>query len=127
MQLFSVSIGDIEDDIVDYFIRTQPGTKPSELTPATDLKKHFRFSGAAWQRIGDDMSDQPWMQHLSVRLSPADMMVVSTLQQLASRILQKMQHVVAAPATARVTPLKSMMEMSAQVANAGAKPRRSMK
>jgi hypothetical protein len=120
MHLFSVSIGEIEDDLVNYFVETQPGTRPSELTPATDLKKKFRLSGAAWQQLGDDLSDQPWMVQLGVRLSPNDMMVVSTLGQLANRILTKMQHVVAAPTSAQITPVKSLMDMSAQVTRTAA-------
>jgi hypothetical protein len=37
MSLYSVSIADIEDDIVNYFAQ-RFGTDPTGLTPATDLK-----------------------------------------------------------------------------------------
>lgn len=78
----SVSIGEIEEDIVGYFVRTM-GASPSSLTPATDVRKMFSFSGAAWAQLADTLSNQPWMLHIGVRLVSADMMTVSTIAQIS--------------------------------------------
>jgi hypothetical protein len=112
MQLFSVSIGEIEEDVVAYFVRTM-GASPSSLTPATDLRKMFRFSAAAWAQLADTLSNQGWMLHIGVRLAQADMMTVSTVAQLSFLIFTRMRHVVAAAAAPSVTPLRDLMSMSA--------------
>jgi hypothetical protein len=112
MQLFSVSIGEIEEDIVAYFVKTM-GASPSSLTPATDLRKMFRFSAAAWAQLADTLSNQGWMLHIGVRLAQADMMTVSTVAQLSYLIFTRMRHVVVAAAAPSVTPLRDLMSMSA--------------
>jgi hypothetical protein len=113
MQLFSVSIGEIEEDIVGYFVRTM-GASPSSLTPATDVRKMFRFSAAAWAQLADTLSNQPWMLHIGVRLAQADMMTVSTIAQLSYLIFTRMRHVVVPAAAPSVAPLKDLMRISAQ-------------
>ena len=112
MQLYSVSIGDIENDIVNYF-SSRYGTDPSALTPATDLKKTYNFKPPAWAQLGNALSHLPWMVHLGVILSANDMMTVSTVAQLAYCIYTKLQHVVIAPTVTQVTPVKSLMSLSA--------------
>jgi hypothetical protein len=112
MQLYSVSIGEIESDIVDYFVQRY-GTNPVQLTPAADLRKMYNFGGAAWTELGDTISNLPWMMHLGARLSQNNMMTVSTVAQLAYLICSRMHHVVAAPSTEQVTPLRSAMDLSA--------------
>jgi hypothetical protein len=114
MQLFSVSIGEIEEDIVAYFVQTM-GANPSSLTPATDLRKMFRFSAAAWAQLADTLSNQGWMLHIGVRLAQADMMTVSTVAQLSYLIFTRMRHVVVAATSPSVTPLTDLMGMSALV------------
>ena len=112
MQLFSISIGEIEEDVVGYFVQTM-GASPSSLTPATDLRKMFRFGAAAWMQLADTLSNQGWMLHIGVRLAQADMMTVSTVAQLSYLIFTRMRHVVVAAAAPSVTPLRDMMRMSA--------------
>jgi hypothetical protein len=112
MQLFSVSIGEIEEDIVAYFVNTM-GASPSSLTPATDLRKMFRFSAAAWAQLADTLSNQGWMLQIGVRLAQADMLTVSTVAQLSYLIFTRMRHVVAAEAAPSVTPLRNLMTMAA--------------
>ncbi len=113
MQLFSVSIGEIEEDTVGYFVRTL-GASPSSLTPATDVRKMFRFSAAAWAQLADTLSNQPWMLHIGVRLAPADMMTVSTIAQISYLIFTRMRHVVVPAAAPSVAPLKDLMSISAR-------------
>jgi hypothetical protein len=113
MQLYSISIGEIEEDIVRYFVQTM-GASPSSLTPATDLRKMFRFSAAAWAQLADTLSNQGWMLHIGVRLAQADMMTVSTVAQLSYLIFTRMRHVVVAAASPSVAPLKNLMSISAR-------------
>ena len=113
MQLYSISIGEIEEDIVGYFVRTM-GASPSSLTPATDVRKMFRFSAAAWAQLADTLSNQPWMLHIGVRLAPADMMTVSTIAQVSYLIFTRMRHVVVPAAAPSVAPLKDLMSISAR-------------
>ena len=114
MQLYTVSIAEIEGDIVNYF-SARYGTPPAALTPATDLKKMYNFNGSAWAQMGDTLSRQPWIIHLGIKLSQNDMMTVTTVGRLAYVIFSKMQHVVAATTPAQVTPLKSLMNLSTQM------------
>jgi hypothetical protein len=113
MQLYSVSIGEIEQDIVGYFVRTM-GASPSSLTPATDVRKMFSFSAAAWAQLADTLSNQPWMLHIGVRLAQADMMTVSTIAQLSYLIFTRMRHVIVATNAPSVSPLKDLMSISSQ-------------
>jgi hypothetical protein len=114
MQLYSVSIGEIEDDIVGYFVNTM-GASPSSLTPATDVRKMFSFGAAAWAQLADTLSNQPWMLHIGVRLAQADMMTVSTIAQLSYLIFTRMRHVVVAASAPSVAPLKDLMTISARM------------
>lgn len=121
MQLFSVSIGEIEEDIVGYFVRTM-GASASSLTPATDVRKMFSFSGAAWAQLADTLSNQPWMLHIGVRLAPADMMTVSTIAQISYLIFSRMRHVVAPAAAPSISPLKDLMSISARTSTPASAP-----
>jgi hypothetical protein len=112
MQFHSVSIGEIEDDIVNYFTH-RFGTPPSALTPATDLKQMYKFNPTNWAQLADTLSNLPWMIHLGIRLAQGDMATVATVGQLAYLIFTKMQHVVVAPAPAtHVTPVTALMSLS---------------
>jgi hypothetical protein len=115
MQLFSVSIGEIEEDIVGYFVRTM-GASPSSLTPATDVRKMFRFSAAAWAQLADTLSNQPWMLRIGVRLAPVDMMTVSTIAQLSHLIFTPMRHVVVPAAAPSVAPVNDLMSIPGRTA-----------
>lgn len=126
MQLYSVSIGEIEEDIVRYFVQTM-GANPSSLTPATDLRKMFRFSAAAWAQLADTLSNQPWMLHIGVRLAQADMMTVSTVAQLSYLIFTRMRHVVVAATAPSVAPLKDLMSISARTPAPAATSKRAVK
>lgn len=108
MQLLTVSIGDVEDDLVAFFVRHY-GTPTTALTPATNLRTLYGFSGNAWIQLGDVISDLPWMRRLGVRLSPQDMMAVSTLGQLAYRIVSKMRQVVAIASYTALASVKTLM------------------
>lgn len=108
MPLLTVSIGDVEDELVAYFHDTY-GTPVSALSPATDLKKLYGFSGTAWVDVGDKISELPWMDKLSVDLTTTDMMLVSTLGQLAYRIVSKMPQVVSAGPRATLSSVKTLM------------------
>jgi len=111
MSLYSVSIGDIEDDVTSYFSH-RFGTDLSALTPATDVKQMYNFSADAWAQLGDTLSGLPWMRHLGVRLSHPDMMTVTTVGQLSFLIFSRMQHVVTAKPATPVTPVNSLMRLS---------------
>jgi hypothetical protein len=114
MQLYSVSIGEIEEDIVGYFVKTM-GASPASLTPATDVRKMFRFSAAAWAQLADTLSNQSWMLHVGVRLAQAEMMTVSTIAQLSYLIFTRMRHVVVAAGAPSVAPLRDLMSISARI------------
>jgi hypothetical protein len=88
----SVLIGEIQDDVVNYFV-TRYGTDASDLTPATDLRKMYNFKATAWAQLGNTLSKKKWMKDLGVKLSQNDMMTVSTVAQLAFCIYTKAQNV----------------------------------
>jgi hypothetical protein len=112
-QLFSVSLADIENDLVDYFA-TRFGDDPSTLTPATDVKKMYNFNSAAWAQLADTLSSLPWMVHLGAVLAQGEMGNVSTLEQLAALIQKHIKHVVASASDLQVSPLAPLMKLSRQ-------------
>jgi hypothetical protein len=120
-QLFSVSLADIENDLVDYFA-TRFGTNPSNLPPATNVKQMYNFSPAAWAQLADTLSMLPWMVHLGVVLAESEMGSVSTLAQLAALIQKQIKHVVASTADLQVSPLAPLMKLSRQAQQTPAQP-----
>ena len=120
-QLYSVSLSDIENDLVDYFA-TRFGTNPSALTPATNVKQMYNFSPAAWAQLADTLSMLPWMVHLGVVLAESEMNNVSTLAQIAALIQKHIKHVVAPSADVQVSPLAPLMKLSRQAEQAPVQP-----
>jgi hypothetical protein len=116
-QLYSISLADIENDLVDYF-STRFGTNPSTLTPATNVKQMYNFSPPAWAQLADTLSMLPWMVHLGVVLAESEMGSVSTLAQIAALIQKNIKHVVAASADVQVSPLAPLMKLSRQAQQA---------
>jgi hypothetical protein len=116
MQLISASLADIEDDIINYFSE-RFGDDPSVLPPATDVRKMYNFKPPAWAQLGDTLSALPWMRHLGVVLSAADMGTVATIEQIAYLIWKRIQHIVAAAAPATITPLTTLMKLNASPNN----------
>jgi hypothetical protein len=113
MQLYSVSLADIEDHLVEYFAKHY-GDDPSVLTPATDVRKMYNFKPGAWAELADALSKLPWMVHLGVVLVQNDMRTVSTLEQIAYLIFKRMQHVISPSKPVQVTPLATLMRLSGQ-------------
>jgi hypothetical protein len=118
MQLYSVSIREIETDLINYFKASFPAdTAP--IFPGSDVKKRYRYTPEAWAELADELSKLPWMVHLGVVLIQDDMRGVSTIAQLASLIFKVIRHVVAPMARVEVTPLTTLMRSSQLVEAAG--------
>ncbi|WP_407147849.1 hypothetical protein [Bradyrhizobium sp. ORS 86] len=114
MQLFSVSIREIQIDLIHYFQGLFPqDTAP--IFPGTDVKKRYRYTPEAWAEVADELSTEQWMVHLGVVLIQDDMRFVSTIAQLASLISNHIHHVVAPQARVEVTPLTTLMRSSKPV------------
>jgi hypothetical protein len=111
MQLFSVSIREIETDLIHYFQRLFPeDTAP--IFPGSDVKKRYRYTPESWAELADELSTEQWMIQLGVVLIQNDMRAVSTIAQLAGLISSHIRHVVASQARVEVTPLKTLMRSS---------------
>ena len=118
MQLFSVSIREIETDLINFFKAAFPAdTAP--IFPGSDVKKRYRYTPEAWAELADELSTEPWMIHIGVVLIQDDMRGVSTIAQLAGSISKLIRHVVAPQARVEVTPLSTMMRASRPVAVSG--------
>jgi hypothetical protein len=120
-QLYSVSLADIENDLVDYF-STRFGTPPSDLPPGTNVKQMYNFSPAAWAQLADTLSMLPWMVQLGVVLAESEIGTVSTLAQLAGLIQKNIKHVVASPADLQVSSLAPLMKLSRQIQQTNVQP-----
>lgn len=111
MQLFSVSIREIETDLIHFFQGLFPDdTAP--IFPGSDVKKRYQYTPDSWAELADELSTEPWMKQIGVVLIQDDMRAVSTIAQLASLISSLIRHVVAAQAPVDVTPLKTLMRSS---------------
>jgi hypothetical protein len=109
MQFYSLSLADIENDLVDYFSSTFHDD-PSVLTPATDVRKMYNYTGQSWAELADALSDQTWMRNLGVVLAQGMMSSISTIAQLALLIQKHIKHVVASSAPFPVTPMAPLMK-----------------
>ena len=111
MQLFSVSIREIEIDLINYFKSSFPeDTAP--IFPGSDVRRRYRYTPEAWAELADELSTVPWMIHLGVVLIQDDMRGVSTIAQLAGLIFKHIRHVVAPKTRVEVTPLTTLMRSS---------------
>jgi hypothetical protein len=111
MQLFSVSIREIEIDLINYIKSSFPQyTAP--ILHGSDVKRRYRYTPEAWAELADELSTVPWMIHLGVVLIQDDMRGVSTIAQLAGLIFKHIRHVVAAKTRVKVTPLTTLMRSS---------------
>jgi hypothetical protein len=118
MQLYSVSINEIETDLINYFRANFPAdTAP--IFPGSDVKKRYRYTPEAWAELADELSQLPWMVRLGVVLIQDDMRGVTTIAQLAGLISKHIRQVVAPKAHAEVTPLSTLMRSAQMVRPAG--------
>ncbi len=117
MQLFAVSIREIEDDLINYFATTF-SDDASTIFPGTNVKKRYRFTGESWGDLADAVSKLPWMVQIGVVLIQDDMRAVSTIAQLANLISKHVHQVVAPKGPINVTRLSAFMRSS----NAAAGP-----
>jgi len=108
MQLYSISINEIEDDLIDFF-RSEWPQHPAPIFPGTDVRNTFNYPPKAWAELADRLSEEPWMRQINVRLFQADMRNLSTVEHIALLISKRLRHVVAPHAQMPVTPLTSLM------------------
>ena len=73
--------------VTEIFRRMFPSTPPSAFVP--DLKVRAPYDDNAWGALGDDISNMAWMKLLKVRLSHREMLLVSTIKELAVLISLK--------------------------------------
>jgi hypothetical protein len=111
MQLFSVSISEIEIDLIHYFKSNFP-QDAAPIFPGSDVKKRYRYTPEAWAELADELSTLQWMIHLGVVLIQDDMRGVSTIAQLAGLIFKHIRHVVAPKSHVVVTSLTTLMRYS---------------
>ncbi|MDB5654127.1 MAG: hypothetical protein JWQ94_1740 [Tardiphaga sp.] len=111
MQLFSVSLKEIEDDLIHYFATTFP-SDPAPIFTGTNVKKRYRYTNESWGDLADTLSLETWMIHLGVVLIQDDMRDFSTIEQLAVLISKHIRHVVSSKAPQSVIPLNTIMRAS---------------
>jgi hypothetical protein len=112
MVTFSVSLADIEDHLVDYFC-DRFHASPATVFPATNVYKDFNFKPAAWRELADALSALPWMQHIGVVLVQADMVPLTTIEQIAYLIFKRIKQVVTTESVVgAAVPLSALMKAS---------------
>jgi hypothetical protein len=114
MQLYSVSINEIEIDLI-HFFKTTFAEDTAPIFPGSDVKKRYRYTPESWAQLADDLSTLPWMIQLGVVLIQDDMRGVATIAQLAGLVFKHIRHVVAPKNRLEVIPLTTLMRSSATI------------
>lgn len=122
MQLYSLSLEDIENDLASFFAG-HFNTDPSKFPPAANVKTMFNLSTNAWEQMGDVISEQNWMRQIGVVLGPNDMDTVSTVGQVAYLIFKRIKHVVTQTVASKPSQLTPLVKLAASAKSQSTKPR----